>query len=85
MATDKMFSCAGVSILNGKAKVRYANSMQRIKTLLQNGHTDIEFVDFGEPWRKEDLVDKLLDHQFANPDFGNVVKEEAREFGFLVD
>ena len=85
MATDKMFSCAGVSMCNGQLKVRYANGLQRIKTLQRTGHSGIEMVDFGEQWRKEDLVDKLLDHTFENPEYADVVKNEAREFGFLVD
>ena len=37
-----MFKVAGVSILKGEVKVRFANDMTRVKVLAKNGHTDIE-------------------------------------------
>lgn len=83
--TDKTFTCAGVSLCGGKLKVRYANSMNRIKTLIRTGHTGIELFDFAEPMRKEDLVDKLLSVTFANPEYMDVVKRTAVEkYGFII-
>ena len=40
MATDKMFTVAGVSTLNGETKVRFANDELRVKVLMKHGHTD---------------------------------------------
>ena len=83
--TDKTFTCAGVSLCGGKLKVRYANSMERIRTLIRTGHTGIEMFDFAEPMRKEDLVDKLLSVTFANPEYMDVVKRTAVEkYGFII-
>ena len=41
MATDKTFTVAGVSKLNGDYKVRFANDIMRIKNLAKSGHEDI--------------------------------------------
>jgi hypothetical protein len=41
MATDKKFSVAGVSTLEGKTKIRFANDTMRIKILAKNGHTNV--------------------------------------------
>ena len=38
MATDKKFAVAGVSTLDGKTKIRFANDVMRIKILAKNGH-----------------------------------------------
>lgn len=87
MATDKTFSVVGVSNLNGKFKVRYANSLSRRKVLADNGHTDIWLTQLEAPGRKEDCVDALLNY-INEPSFSeqarNAVLEEAREFGFIV-
>jgi hypothetical protein len=37
-----MFKVAGVSVLKGEAKVRFANDMTRVKVLAKNGHLDVE-------------------------------------------
>lgn len=43
---DKIFTVAGVSVLNGKTKVRFANDLAiRIKVLARNGHTAINLVE----------------------------------------
>ena len=47
MATAKTFSVAGVSTLEGKTKIRFANDSMRIKILAKNGHTDVELIDQG--------------------------------------
>ena len=53
MATSKQFKVIGVSTLNGKAKVRYANDMTRVKVLIKNGHTDVELCELPEAMTKE--------------------------------
>jgi hypothetical protein len=43
--TDKLFTVAGVSTLNGETKARFANDVLRVKVLRKNGHTDIKLVE----------------------------------------
>lgn len=45
MATDKMFTVAGTSKLNGEFKVRFANDVMRIKVLAKHGHEDITMIE----------------------------------------
>lgn len=59
MATSKRFSVVGVSTLNGKTKIRFANDTMRIKILQKNGHTDIDFVTLPEAMGKREAVAAL--------------------------
>lgn len=59
MATTKRFSVVGVSTLNGKTKIRFANDTMRIKILQKNGHTDIDFIQLPEAMTKRDAVQYL--------------------------
>ena len=43
--TDKLYTVAGTSALNGETKARFANDTMRIKVLSKNGHTDITLVE----------------------------------------
>ena len=52
MATDKLFSVAGVSTLNGEVKVRFANDIMRIKVLAKSGHEDITLIELENPMSK---------------------------------
>lgn len=56
MATAKKFSVAGVSTLNGKTKIRFANDVMRIKILAKNGHTDINLVDLPHEMTKSEIA-----------------------------
>ena len=60
MATDKTFSVAGISNLNGSYKVRFANDMMRIKVLAKSGHTDIRLADLEGSFDKLDAASRLL-------------------------
>jgi hypothetical protein len=80
--TVKTFKVAGVSVLNGKYKVRYANNKSRAKVLARSGHTNIELVTFKEALPKEDIIDHLLSHVFKDPEANLAVKLEAQELGF---
>ena len=80
--TVKTFKVAGVSVLNGKYKVRYANNKSRAKVLAKNGHTDIELVTLKEALPKEDIIDQLLNHTFKTAEANAAIKLEARELGF---
>lgn len=56
MATDKLFTVAGTSKLNGEMKVRFANDVMRIKVLAKHGHEDITLVELPEAMTKLDAV-----------------------------
>jgi hypothetical protein len=52
MATDKLFTVAGTSNLEGNMKVRFANDVMRVKVLAKHGHTDITLIELPEPMTK---------------------------------
>jgi hypothetical protein len=54
-----MFKVAGLSVLKGEAKVRFANDMTRVKVLAKNGHTDIELRDLPEAMDKPAVITYL--------------------------
>lgn len=56
MATEKRFAVAGISTLNGKTKIRFANDTMRIKILAKNGHENIELVDLPREMTKAEIV-----------------------------
>jgi len=54
MATSKTFKVIGISTLNGKTKVRFANDLAtRIKNLVKNGHTNVDLFELPEAMTKE--------------------------------
>lgn len=53
MATSKLFKVVGVSTLNGKTKVRFANDTSRVKILVKNGHTNVELFELPTAMTKE--------------------------------
>ena len=73
MATDKLFSVAGVSSIDGEAKVRFANDIMRIKVLAKHGHEDITLIELETPMTKLEAVKfiKGLD------EFSGVVAQSA--------
>lgn len=62
---SKSFTHAGVSRLNGKMKVRFANDALRIKVLAKNGHKDIDMLELKHPMTKEEAVAYLVSIDFA--------------------
>ena len=60
MATDKLFSVAGISKLNGEYKVRFANDLMRIKVLAKSGHEDIRLADLEKSVTKLEAAKMLL-------------------------
>jgi hypothetical protein len=54
-----MFKVAGISVLKGEAKVRFANDMTRVKVLSKNGHTDVELRDLPQAMDKPAAVTYL--------------------------
>lgn len=74
MATDKRFSVAGVSTLEGKTKLRFANDVMRIKILAKNGHTDVELIELPNEMTKAEIVQHLRAVGFGK---GNSAVEAA--------
>lgn len=56
MATDKLFTVAGTSKLDGEYKVRFANDVLRIKVLSKHGHEDITLVELPNAMTKIEAV-----------------------------
>ena len=74
MATEKKFAVAGVSTLNGKTKVRFANDVMRIKILAKNGHKDVELIDLPREMTKAEIAQHLITTGFGK---GNAAVEAA--------
>jgi xanthine dehydrogenase molybdopterin-binding subunit B len=51
-----LFKVAGVSTLQGKTKVRFANDLTRVKMLTKHGHTNIELLDLPKAMTKPEVV-----------------------------
>ena len=58
--TDKTFTRAGISNLNGKIQFRFTNDPKRERVLDKNGHTDIQFWELGEAMTKEQATAFLI-------------------------
>lgn len=59
MATDKLFTVAGISTLNGEVKLRFANDVMRVKLLTKKGHTNILMVELPNAMTKREAVQFL--------------------------
>jgi hypothetical protein len=66
MATEKKFAVAGVSTLNGKTKIRFANDTMRIKILAKNGHTNVELVSLPHEMTKGEIAAHLTSIGFGS-------------------
>jgi len=73
MATDKLYTVAGTSKLNGEMKVRFANDVMRIKVLAKHGHDDITLVELPS------AMSKLEATKFIKtlPEFEGVAEQSA--------
>ena len=74
MATDKKFAVAGVSTLQGKTKVRFANDTMRIKILSKNGHKDVELIELPHEMTKGEIAQHMIAVGFGK---GNPAVEAA--------
>lgn len=68
MATQKKFSVAGTSSLNGKTKVRFCNDSMRVKILAKNGHENINLVNLPNEMFKWEIAEYLQSTDFAKGD-----------------
>ena len=55
-----MFKVTGISTLNGKTKVRFANDALRVKVLAKHDHTDIRLVELDRPMTKLESATSIL-------------------------
>ena len=74
MATAKKFAVAGVSTLDGKTKIRFANDATRVKILAKNGHTDVELIELPHEMTKAEIGQYLTEQGFGQ---GNAAVEAA--------
>ena len=74
MSTEKKFAVAGISTLDGKTKVRFANDTMRIKILAKNGHTDVNLVDLPREMTKAEIAQHMVEVGFGK---GNAAVEAA--------
>lgn len=74
MATDKKFAVAGVSTLEGKTKIRFANDTMRIKILAKNGHKDVDLIPLPHEMTKTEIAQYLISTGYGK---GNAAVEAA--------
>jgi len=81
MATTKKFSVTGVSTLNGKTKIRWANDVMRIKILAKNGHQDVDLVTLPHEMTKAEIVEYLssINYGSGNPAVLAALKYAAKK------
>ena len=72
--TDKKFAVAGVSTLEGKTKLRFANDALRIKILEKNGHKDVELITLPYAMTKGEIAQYMTEQGFGA---GNAAVEAA--------
>jgi hypothetical protein len=56
---NQTFAVSGVSRCKGTFKVRFAASMDRVKTLLKTGHDEIELLELPNPMSKGECATYL--------------------------
>jgi hypothetical protein len=59
-SAEKTFTVAGVSDLNGVYKLRVANSTDRVKVLMRNGHEDVRLIQLPSAMTKLEAVNYLM-------------------------
>ena len=61
--TNKTFSVAGTSTLNGITKILFANDfVDRLKILYKNGHENVELMELGGEFTKSQVCQILMAH-----------------------
>lgn len=81
--TTKAFKYAGVSTLNGKTKIRFANDIMRIKILDKNGHTNVNIKELPEAMQKGDALKHLSQIGFVGdtPEVKAAFDKAAKKYG----
>ena len=75
--TNKTFSVAGTSTLNGITKIRFANDfVNRLKILFKNGHDNVELIELGGEFTKAQVCQILMAHdKFQGEDQQSAIYE----------
>ena len=75
--TNKTFSVAGTSTLNGITKIRFANDfVSRLKILFKNGHDNVELIELGGEFTKAEICQTLMNHpKFQSEDQQSAIYE----------
>ena len=75
--TNKTFSVAGTSTLNGITKIRFANDfVNRQKILYKNGHENVELIELGGEFTKAQVCQILMAHdKFQGEDQQSAIYE----------
>ena len=75
--TNKTFSVAGTSTLNGITKIRFANDfVNRLKILYKNGHENVELIELGGEFTKAQVCQVLMAHdKFQGEDQQSAIYE----------
>jgi hypothetical protein len=58
--TDKTYTHAGVSTFEGVIKPRFTCNPDRVKTMIKEGHTDIDFLELLRPMTTQEAIAYLL-------------------------
>jgi hypothetical protein len=79
--TDKLYSVAGVSKLNGAYKVRFANDLVgRIKALAKS-HEDVQLFELPREMSKAEVVAFLKTHElYANPAYREAIDNSDEKY-----
>jgi hypothetical protein len=79
--TDKLYSVAGVSKLNGAYKVRFANDLVgRIKALAKS-HEDVQLFELPKEMSKAEVVAFLKSHElYANPAYREAIDNADEKY-----
>lgn len=79
--TDKLYSVAGVSKLNGAYKVRFANDLVgRIKALSKS-HEDVQLFELPKEMSKAEVVSFLKAHElYANPQYREAIDNADEKY-----
>jgi len=79
--TDKLYSVAGVSKLNGAYKVRFANDLVgRIKAL-DKSHEDVQLFELPREMTKAEVVSFLKTHElYANPAYREAIDNSDEKY-----
>jgi ribosomal protein S21 len=79
--TDKLYSVAGVSKLNGAYKVRFANDLVgRIKALAKS-HEDVQLHELPREMSKAEVVSFLKTHElYTNPAYREAIDNADEKY-----
>ena len=74
--TDKLYTVAGVSTLNGETKARFANDVMRVKVLRKNGHENIVLIELPSEMTKLQAAEFIKDlSEFQAPEAQEAIDE----------